>query len=293
MGLYTERRVSTGDGLSLYVREYPPQSNEAPSLLPVVCLPGLTRNSRDFHGLAVLIANNRKKPRKVFTLNSRGRGRSDWDDDKSHYNLVIETSDVVAMCQQLDIPEAIFIGTSRGGLVLHLLIGMKPELIAGSVLNDVGPEVGLEGLRHIQSYLSSGIAPTSQAAAVARLQSIHGHDFPALGPTDWDEMADAIYLEKDGVFIGDYDPAISEALKTLDLSKPGPTLWPQFEALATKPLLVIRGENSLLLTKETLDEMQFRAPGIKTCLSPGQGHAPILHHASVYPAIKSFLDDQG
>ena len=199
----------------------------------------------------------------------------------------------MAMCEQLGIPQAIFIGTSRGGLILHLLIGLKPDLIAASVLNDVGPEVGLEGLRHIQSYLSSGTAPKTRSDAVARLKSIHGGDFTALESADWEEMADAIYVQKDGVFVGQYDPAISEALKSLDLSKPGPTLWPQFEALATKPLLVIRGENSLLLTHETLNEMQQRAAGMNICVSPGQGHAPILHHASIYPAIESFLGQLG
>ena len=293
MSDFKDRSVKTSDGLSLYVREYPPKAAHDASLLPVICLPGLSRNSRDFHALAMLLANNRDRPRSVYTLDSRGRGQSDWDKDKGNYNLVVETSDVAAMCDQFGISQAIFIGTSRGGLILHLLIGLKPELIAASVLNDVGPEVGLEGLKHIQSYLSSGTAPQSRAEAAARLKAIHGSDFSALGSADWDDMADAIYTQKDGVFVSDFDPAISDALKALDLSKPGPTLWPQFEALATKPLLVIRGKNSLLLTQETLEEMQKRAPGLKTCLSPGQGHAPILHHASVYPAIESFLGEQG
>lgn len=292
MSDFQERRINTADGLSLYVREYTPSALYDASLLPVICLPGLSRNSRDFHGIAGLIATSRNKPRKVFTLDSRGRGRSDWDEDKSRYNLVVETDDVVAMCEQLGISRAIFIGTSRGGLILHLLIGLKPDLIAASVLNDVGPEIGLEGLRHIQSYLSSSTAAKTRSDAVARLKSIHGEGFTALEPADWEDMADAIYVQKDGVFVGEYDPAISEALKSLDLSKPGPTLWPQFDALATKPLLVIRGENSLLLTQETLNEMQQRAAGIKICLSPGQGHAPIMHHASVCPAILSFLEDR-
>ena len=289
MNGFEELRIRTTDGLSLYVRCYKPKMTVEPALLPVVCLPGLSRNTRDFHALANLIANDLATPRTVYALDSRGRGRSDWDEDKSHYNLIVETNDVVSMCHELGIEKAIFIGTSRGGLILHLLVGMKPELIAASVLNDVGPEIGLEGLRHIQSYLSSGVPPTSRSLAVDHLKKIHGSDFTILESSDWDDMADAIYIEKNGVFVGDFDLAISEALKALDLSKPGPTLWPQFEALASKPLLVIRGENSHLLTQETFSEMQQRAPTIETHLSPGQGHAPILHHDTVYPAIQRFL----
>jgi pimeloyl-ACP methyl ester carboxylesterase len=105
-------------------------------------------------------------------------------------------------------------------------------------------------------------------------------------------MADAIYTFVDGSYIGDFDPAIAEALAGLDLSQPGPTLWPQFDMLAAKPLMTIRGEYSALLTQETLSDMAHKAPAMQICLAEGQGHAPLLHHPSVYPAIQGFLNAQ-
>lgn len=289
---FDEISVKTTDGLTLYVRRYHPELLGQGQNVPVVCLPGLTRNSRDFHQLATLISKDLNKPRTVYTVDSRGRGNSDWDDDKSHYNLFVEASDVISVCEQLKLERAIFIGTSRGGLVLHLLITMKPDLIAASILNDIGPEVGLDGLRHIQAYLSSNYAPCSFDEAAKHLAAIHSKGFPGLIDTDWIEMAYAIYAEKNGTFGADFDSAISDSLKALDLSKPGPTLWHQFEALASKSLLVIRGETSQLLTLKTLEEMADRAPHIKTITAPAQGHAPLLHQSSVFPHISEFLNNQ-
>ncbi|MBB5571967.1 MULTISPECIES: alpha/beta fold hydrolase [Rhizobium] len=285
---FVSRTISAPDGLRLYARDYGGDSSSS-SLPPIVCLPGLTRNSRDFHDLALLLSRDPVAPRRVITLDFRGRGLSAWDDDKSHYNLAVEAQDVLATCVALDIPKAVFIGTSRGGLVLHLLAASHPDILKAVILNDIGPVLEKEGLGNIRDYLNRDRKPTDWNEAVAILKENHGCAFTALTEDDWHDMARAIYTVSDGKVLADFDPAIAAQMKSLDLEAPLPDLWPQFEAFQTIPLMVIRGENSKLLAAATVQEMARRHPGLATRIAVGQGHAPILHLADIPAAIRHFL----
>ncbi|NKN37931.1 alpha/beta hydrolase [Agrobacterium sp. a22-2] len=282
---FIERHVTTDDGLRLYLRDY---GSHHPGL-PVICLPGLSRNSRDFHQLADLLSTDSTLPRRVITIDYRGRGLSDWDSDKSRYNLVVEAGDVIAVCAALGIPRAAFIGTSRGGLTLHLLAGMRPDLLAAVILNDIGPVIELAGLRQIQAYLGKERLPRDMDDAAKILKATHGASFPSLSDQDWRDMADAIYRETDGQLRADFDPAIAEALAAADLSQPLPDLWPQFDGFRTIPLMTVRGANSALLSRETLEAMAERHGAMQAVTVDGQGHAPILHLAEVPDRIRAFL----
>ncbi|MQB43660.1 alpha/beta hydrolase [Rhizobium sp. ICMP 5592] len=286
---FVARTISAPDGLKLHARDYGHDESPAFSTPPVICLPGLTRNSRDFHQLALLLSRDPIAPRRVLTLDARGRGLSAWDDDKSHYNLAVEAQDVFAMCAALDIPRAVFIGTSRGGLVLHLLAASHPNLLKAIVLNDIGPILEKEGLGDIRDYLNRDRKPADWSEAVDILRENHGVTFSALAEEDWRDMARAIYTVKDTKIVTDYDPAIAAQMQALDLEAPLPDLWPQFEAFRDIPLMVIRGENSKLLTTATVEEMARRHPGMTVKIALGQGHAPILHLGDIPAAIKDFL----
>jgi pimeloyl-ACP methyl ester carboxylesterase len=286
---FVARTITAPDGLKLYARDY---GGDAPSVTgppPVICLPGLTRNSRDFHQLALLLSRDSIAPRRVITLDARGRGLSARDDDKSHYNLVVETQDVLALCAALDISQAAFIGTSRGGLVLHLLAVSYPDLLKAVILNDIGPVLEKEGLGDIRDYLNRDRKPADWSEAVDILRENHGDTFTALTEEDWRDMARAIYTVADGKIIADYDPAIAAQMQSLDLEAPLPDLWLQFEAFQTIPLMVIRGENSKLLATATVEEMARRHPGMTAKIALGQGHAPILHIGDIPAAIRDFL----
>jgi pimeloyl-ACP methyl ester carboxylesterase len=286
---FVVRTISAMDGLRLYARDYGHDESSAFSAPPVICLPGLTRNSRDFHQLALLLSRDPIAPRRVLTLDARGRGLSAWDDDKSHYNLAVEAQDVFAMCAALDIQQAVFIGTSRGGLVLHLLAASRPDLLKAVVLNDIGPVLEKEGLGDIRGYLNRDQKPADWSEAVDILRENHGVTFSALAEEDWRDMARAIYTVKDGKIVADYDPAIAAQMQALDLEAPLPDLWTPFEAFRDIPLMVIRGENSKLLTMATVEEMARRHPGMTITIAIGQGHAPILHLGNIPAAIKDFL----
>ena len=287
---FMAQAISTADGLTLHARDYGSAHGDA---LLVICLPGLTRNSRDFHQLAIMLSSDPQSPCRVLALDYRGRGLSDWDHNKANYSIAVEAQDVLALCETLGIHRAIFIGTSRGGLILHLTAVMKPELLAGVVLNDVGPVLEVEGLRHIQNYLGHARAPRDWDDAAAILQDLHGKAFPALDLEDWREMAEALYRRDGDRIVSDFDPAIAEAIIAADLSKPLPDMWAQFEAMRLVPLLVVRGENSTLLSEKTVGEMVKRHPNSRGLIAAGQGHAPLLHVDGVGERVVQFVNACG
>lgn len=278
---------TSSDGLTLHAQIY---GADHPDRLPVVCLPGLTRNSRDFHELALYLATDAPTPRKVIAFDYRGRGLSAYDPDWTKYTVGIEANDILVGLDSLNISKALFIGTSRGGLILHVLAAIRPAILAAAVLNDIGPVVEKAGLQLIKDYLSKAPRPTSIAEAVATQKAAHGKAFSALSDADWERMVRAIYRETEGGLVPDFDPALLNGLALLDLDKPIPDLWPQFAALAAIPMLAIRGENSLLLSAETVNEMARRHPNFEAITVPGQGHAPFLETGDLPGSIAAFFD---
>jgi pimeloyl-ACP methyl ester carboxylesterase len=287
--VFQEHYFRAADGLRLYGRCYGSEALRHEKRTPIVCLPGLTRNSRDFHSLAAFLASPEGGAHSIVTVDYRGRGQSDRDIDKSRYAIAVEAEDVVAACTYFGIDKATFIGTSRGGLILHHLITAAPALIARVVLNDIGPVIEIEGLLKIRDYLNASEAPGSWSDAPSFLERVHGTDFPALGSQDWREMAEAIYRDDGGVPIADFDPAIAVPLRGLTEESQLPNLWPQFEAFAGLPMMVVRGEKSRLLSAATVEEMARRHPGLVTVTAIGQGHAPILHLDGPRQAIGAFI----
>ncbi|TPJ38639.1 alpha/beta hydrolase [Mesorhizobium sp. B2-7-1] len=275
------------DGLKLHARIYDEANNEG---WPVVCLPGLTRNARDFHELALHLSSKAERPRKVVAFDYRGRGQSDRDPDIGHYNVGVEAGDVLAGLSALGIEQAAFIGTSRGGLIIHVLGALKPAVLKAIVLNDIGPVIEVEGLAHIRSYLDRAPKPKTFIEAADAQRRVHGADFPALTDADWARMVRAICRETEAGWVPDFDPALVDTLAGIDFSKPLPDLWPQFDALAAIPLLAIRGANSKLLSTATVQAMRERHPGMEQITVEGQGHAPFLETGDLPGKIAAFLD---
>ena len=275
------RFFTAKDGLRLHMKDW-----GAPSpTLPVVCLPGLTRNAGDFDVLAARLCAMRR----VVALDYRGRGLSDRDPDWKHYDLFVENIDILTVLEAAGIEAAIFVGTSRGGLHTMLLTGTRPQLLRGVVLNDIGPVLEVEGLRRIQSYVGKLPTPTSWAGAVDVAKGIMGTHFTRLSEADWLAYARLTFEETEAGFAPRYDAAIMKAFAQMDLDKPIPALWPQFEALAPVPVLAIRGENSDLLSPGTLAEMARRHPNFDALTVPGQGHAPLLMDELTLSRIDAFL----
>ncbi|MCP4316848.1 MAG: alpha/beta hydrolase [Hyphomicrobiales bacterium] len=282
---------SAGDGLKLAARDYGRGRVGTEKHHTVVCLPGLTRNSADFHYLARILSQSEVAPRRVVCFDYRGRGLSAWDKEKANYNIQTETDDLLAGCAALGVKHAAFIGTSRGALIIHVLAAVRPGIMSAAILNDAGPVVEGAGLARIMAYHDRMTAAKSLYELAQKLKSMQGAAFPALTDADWNDLAEASFEEKDGEISAKFDPALIEILRSVDLNIPLPTLWPQFEGLRNIPLLTIHGENSSLLLKETVEEMSKRHPSMQMFTAPGQGHAPILHIGGLPKVIASFLND--
>ncbi|OJU35330.1 MAG: alpha/beta hydrolase [Rhizobiales bacterium 68-8] len=285
---FTDFFYSANDGLELHARVY--DAGAAAGALPVVCLPGLTRNARDFHELALHLSAGAATRRRVIAFDYRGRGLSARDRNWRNYDPLIEAGDVMAGLAALGIGHAAFVGTSRGGLIVFALAAMRPALLKAVVLNDIGPVVEGAGLVQIRAYLERAPRPRDMAEAAALQKAVQGTAFPALTDADWQRMAAAFYSEKNGRLVADFDPALLKTLKGIDLSKPLPQAWPQFLALRAVPLMAIRGENSSLLSADTLREMANQHPDMRSVTVSGQGHAPLLETAGPPDKIAAFLD---
>jgi pimeloyl-ACP methyl ester carboxylesterase len=283
MEQYNEFTYRSTDGLELFCREYLPPTPVTPSRT-VLCLPGLTRNSRDFEPLARRLATRYR----VLTPDLRGRGHSGWDSDPTHYEPGTYYADVLRLVtEQIADPVAI-IGTSLGGMLAMALAATVAPRIAGIVLNDIGPEVAPEGLARIGTYVGRGTELQSWAEAAAEAQRNYGVAYPDLRQEDWLWYARACYRQRDdGVIVADYDPRISEALRTGNTQPP--ELWKLWESLAAVPVLVLRGANSDILSAKTLQDMHARKSDLQSVTVPGRGHVPLLDEPPVTPALDAFL----
>jgi pimeloyl-ACP methyl ester carboxylesterase len=270
--------VSAADGLQLHVRVY---GEDGGGRLPVVCLPGLSRNGSDFHALAEALSTASGRSRRVLALDLRGRGLSEYDRNPANYTPAVELGDVVTILTALAAEPAIFVGTSRGGILTMLLAAFRPGAIAGAVLNDIGPVIENAGVMRIKSYVGKMQPPKTIEDGAEMLRVRDGAQFTIFTMDDWLEQARRNWWLKDGKLVLSYDPALSKTLEDADPDKPLPDLWAQFDALPDVPLMVIRGENSDLLSTGTLAAMKARRPGLAIVEIEGEGHAPRLEGAVI------------
>lgn len=285
---FADRTWRSADGLQLHARDY--AAAPGPARLPVICIHGLTRNARDFEDLAPRLA---AAGRRVLALDVRGRGGSDRDPNPMNYQPATYAQDVVALTAAAGIARAQFVGTSMGGIITMVLASLRPDLVAGAVLNDVGPQVAAEGVRRIAGYvgLSGDAADWREAAAYAR--RTNGAAFPAYGEADWDRFARRVFREgPSGRPVLDYDPAIARAFRQAGTGAEAPPhMWPLWGALtAGRPVLAIRGATSDLLSRETYVRMLASAPTVAGVEVPGVGHAPALDEPAALGAIDLFFD---
>lgn len=280
---HLEHFVTLRDGLKMYCREYGAANRDGPAVL---CLPGLTRNSRDFESLARGLSDRWR----VLTPDLRGRGRSDYDPNWQQYQPLTYVADVGELLQQRGESRVVVIGTSLGGLIAMLMAALNPAALAGAVLNDVGPEIDPAGLARIANYVGKlpPVRTWDEAAAQARL--VNGVALPDYTEEDWMRFARAAYRDDGaGRPVLDMDPRIGDAMREAPAGA-APDLWPLFGLLAAVPTLAIRGETSDILSAATFAKMAQLKPDLRTLLVPGRGHAPTLDEPACRVAIRAFLE---
>ncbi len=271
---------TTSDGLSLHFTD----TGQADAL-PLICLPGLTRDGQDFRYFAPHAARYR-----MITLDARGRGRSDHDPQISNYNVMREAQDVTELMDHLGLSTAAVLGTSRGGMVAMVLAATAKERLSGVILNDVGSEIPQDGIARIMEYVGRRPAAKTHAKAAETLAALMAPAFPDVPPTRWREEVEVFYDETPEGLALRYDPRLRDALLEQAKAGPPPDLWPLFMALDGLPCGVIRGANSDVLSHATFLEMQRRLPDFKAVELENRGHVPFLDEPAALSLIHSILD---
>ncbi|MCC6001339.1 MAG: alpha/beta hydrolase [Pararhodobacter sp.] len=249
--------------------------------IPFLCLAGLTRNGSDFDYLAPHLP-----PLRLIRLDYRGRGQSDWTGADS-YTVPQEAADVLALLDHLQIESAAILGTSRGGIIGMYLGATAPDRVRGLILNDVGPVLDPLGLERISAYI--GLRPAGRSHAAAALMLEQGAEgFDNVPPGRWLEEAKRHFISTDQGLDINYDPALATAFHTALKGQQG-DLWPLFDACCKKPLALIRGANSDLLTQTVADEMAERCPDMIYVEVPDRAHIPFLDEPESLRAINRFL----
>ncbi|MCL6285723.1 alpha/beta hydrolase [Ruegeria sp. 2012CJ41-6] len=264
---------TTTDGLHL-------QFSDEGAGVPLLCLPGLTRNGEDFNFVKPHLGHLR-----LLTLDFRGRGSSDHDPDHANYNIGREAQDVIELLDHLGLDKVALLGTSRGGLVSMVLAATHPDRLAAVILNDIGPEVAPAGLERIMGYV--GMAPNSKTLdqAAVGLKKFMDPEFPGVPLARWRAQAEFQFAQTGAGLTLRYDAKLRDAMLEQAQAGPPPDLWPLFEALKPIPTGVIRGANSDLFTPETLTKMQEVHPGLVSGEVPDRGHVPFLDEPEALDVI--------
>jgi pimeloyl-ACP methyl ester carboxylesterase len=276
----------SADGtLTLHAEEFNPGG--AP--LTLLCMHGLTRNGRDFESLVAHLSHRYR----LIIVDQRGRGRSEWDSNPANYQIPVYVKDMTRLLDQLEIEQAVLIGTSMGGIISMVLGATLPGRVRGIVLNDIGPEVPAAGLARLGHSLSATADVRTWADAAAQARRVNGLAFPEYEDADWLAFAHRIYRDDGtGRPVLAYDPAILAGLtQPQDPDAVAPTLWPLWTQLQNIPMLVVRGGLSDILSAEILERMAASHPRLSAVTLPHRGHAPMLDEPVARTAIDAFLQE--
>jgi len=295
--------IVSDDGLSLHARDYgslasdraserasdraSKQTNERNSEpVPVLCLAGLTRNSKDFHVVASRLAETRR----VIVPDYRGRGLSDYARDWKTYQPEVEMADTIKLLDHLGIGKFAIIGTSRGGLIAMLMGMTIKDRLAGVVLNDIGPKLEEDGLIRIADSINKRSQSDSWREAGDGLKR-YSDGFKGLSADDWLAFARNLYREKNGKIVPDYDFDLTKTFPTSDFVRSGriPEAWELFASFEGLTVGVIRGENSDLLSVETLEKMRKAHNGLIVATVPNRAHVPFLDEPEAIDVIDQVL----
>ncbi len=277
---YRERRIAARDGLMLYYRDYgDPNAGET----PVLCLGGLTRNSKDAHTVALRLSQRRR----VLCPDYRGRGKSARDPNPANYSAEIYGSDAIQVLDAANVHKVVVIGTSLGGLLGMALAVIRPAALAGVIMNDIGPDIPKAGASRIAGYIGTAEVFDDWPSAAAALRTRHAKAYPGVGEDFWLAQARDTYTQSDdGKIVTDYDVALA---KSFGAGADIPPLWPMFRALLNIPVLAIRGALSDVLTAETFDKMAREKPDLIRLTVANRGHVPLLDEPEAAAAVDGFL----
>jgi pimeloyl-ACP methyl ester carboxylesterase len=281
MASWTDRYWNSAEGLRLHYRDYAGPHDQP----PILCIPGLTRNARDFEAVAARYAGDWR----VICVDLRGRGESENDPDSSRYGPPWYAADVLKLLDQLGIADAVFIGTSLGGIVTMLMAATDTDRIAGALLNDVGPQIDAAGLDRIATYVGKDTRFSGWDEAIEAIAERNRQIYPRWSRSDWSVFVHRICHEEGGQIRFSYDSRIVDNFEAARAAEPVDG-WPLLQALAGRPVAILRGELSDLLSKDTAEKMAaLLGEDAELVTVPAVGHAPALDEPESLAAIDRLL----
>lgn len=281
MADYTDEYFTNKDGLKQHYRDY----NNAPDGAPVIlCMPGLTRNAKDF----TYIADHLKDRCRLICVEQRGRGMSDWDPEPKRYAPVTYVGDMMTLLEHLDLKSVICLGTSLGGLMTMMMNAMHPGVVKAAIINDIGPAIDQKGIARIKSYVGIGKPPESWEQAIEAVKFANTGVYPKFSQEDWETVTHFLYEDVNGKPVVQYDAALRQNFDAED-DQSAPDLWPVFAMMHTIPMVVLRGELSDILSQETLDQMAAEHPDLTPVVVKDVGHVPLMREANVQAAIDALI----
>ena len=278
MAEWTDRYWNSADGVKLHYRDHD-GNRDCP---PILCIPGLTRNARDFEPVADRFAGEWR----VISIDLRGRGGSAFDPDPANYKPMVYVADILKMLDQLGIADAVFVGTSLGGLCTMALALTDRERIAGALLNDIGPVVDMAGIDRIAGYVGKEARFASWDEAIAQVAERTVDVYPDYGPAEWDRFVRRMAREDGPDVVFDYDMRIAD---NFERASTAPEIWPLFQALDGRPVTILRGELSDLLSTEVAERMASEIGDVELVTVPRVGHAPSFDEPESIAALERLL----
>ena len=276
---YTDGWWQSPDGLKLHYRDYPGPKDRP----PILCIPGLTRNARDFEPLAQRLAGDWR----LICVSLRGRAESQSASDVASYAPPAYLADLEALISELKLKRFIAFGTSLGGVLTMLLAAAKPGRIAGAMLNDIGPDIERAGLDRIRAMVGKQQTWPTWVHAARDLAAVNADIYPDFALHDWIAMAKrTCRLTTQGRITPAYDTRIGDAMRA---DAPPADLWPAYEALGDVPVAIIRGALSDILSNDTAKAMARRLPRARLTQVPRVGHVPVLDEPAAVRAINALL----
>ncbi|MSO65519.1 MAG: alpha/beta hydrolase [Alphaproteobacteria bacterium] len=274
-----EKRFTTRDGLSLYYRDY----GAASTKVPVLCLAGLSSNCRFFEDFAL----RWRRQRRILALDYRGCGRSAYDPNYKNYRFDVNALDALELLAHEGVGKVVIIGTSLGGMVAMQVAHTNPRVLAGVILNDIGPEVTTEARGQVRNYLDTPPVFGDWAAATQALRTMRVNQFPGLSDAQWAKRARQVFAEgADGKIRFDFDPGITREYRERDYSS---VSWERYRAMKHFPVLALRGELSVILPADTFAKMAVEKPDLVRVLVRDRGHVPLLDEPECVAAFDAFF----
>ncbi|MAR79272.1 MAG: hypothetical protein CMM18_03475 [Rhodospirillaceae bacterium] len=278
--LFKEKYIRTQDGLRLYLRDYNEYSLKN---TPIICLPGLTRNSKDFHNFAKIIY----KSRRVISIDMRGRGKSSFDSNAANYwKPAVYMNDIFSITAALNIHNGIFVGTSLGGLMAMQVALVRPSCVLGIILNDIGPDLPINGVKTIHSNLNKLLKFKNWEEAKNYYQDKYNFHHPNFSSNQWLQQTKNTFKSENNLIVSDYDIKIlSEAINTSQSND----LWKLYSAIKNIPTVCIRGKLSDILLEKTFNKMKKEKKDLIQITVENCGHNPQLDEPEVIYTLDNFF----